>query len=180
MKIYTLLHFFLLSFILISCKSKEKPCSYGKPVSIFSKNTPKGTNHQFKADKESSNESIRFDSLFQIEQETDTLYIPIQLEILQRGCDQITQEFRFEFFDEKEPMPLMDAPDLAGLLVPVLAEISLIEPKASLLEGIGSTLLKHQNKLEKNQDIAVDQGFTFHLSQIKGNSSTILVLILKK
>ncbi|MEL6636235.1 MAG: hypothetical protein AAFW73_21225 [Bacteroidota bacterium] len=78
-----------LSLFFVACGSDgtTEACTKGQPVAIFSEALPRVVGQEFSAEGQSARELVRFDN-------------QLQLEILQAGCQTITQEFRFTWPEE--------------------------------------------------------------------------------
>lgn len=181
-KINTIL--LLLSLLtLASCTEKKKPCKLGKPISLFSSESIGIKEHSFTVEAYNSIEKMKIDSIFPsaIEKDGNTIFIPIELTILQSGCEEITQEIRIEFFDKIDPMPKnYTAPDCADLIAEIFRKLSVSSPNAIALGELGKAIFNKINAFEYGNAIKLQKGFSLQIDKIHSSESTLVTVIFKQ
>ncbi len=174
----------LLSLLIFSsCTEKKKPCKLGNPVSLFSAETAGIKDHSFTVEEFNSIEKIKIDSIFPsaIEKDGNTLFIPIELTILQSGCEEITQEIRIEFFDKIDPMPkTYPAPDCADLVAEIFRKLSVSSPNAIALGELGKAIFNKIYEFEYGNAIKLQKGFSLQIDKIHSSESTLVTVIFKQ
>jgi len=174
--------FLILCLLAFSCKPKKESCKQGKPTNIFSGKTAGISQHSFQSKDTESLEKIRLDSIFSSDEIIDgqVQYIPIELSILQSGCETITQEFRIEFFDKISPMPRdFSASECAGTIANFFDKISQIEINAAGFKDLAVAMSKNLDKFEYGNAIKIDGGFSLQIDKMHSSSSTLVTLIFK-
>ena len=93
MKLKQQIVFALLLLLSYQCSDPKPECKYGSPEPIFSKENKKVNQHAFGIEGQRAYEEILFEN-------------DLNLEIIQSGCDDITQVFQFNFPGDysKEPI----------------------------------------------------------------------------
>jgi hypothetical protein len=123
------------------------------------------------------------DSIFptSIVEDGKRLYIPIELTILQTGCEEITQEIRLEFFDSISPMPKdYIAFECADLLATVFNKLSTMDVNAIPFAELGKAISENLEQFEYGTAVKIGGGFSLQIDKIHSSKSTMLTVIFKK
>ena len=169
------------SISVISCQNVIKPCEYGTPTALFSPDNPGVSRHEFEVNRQNSFEKLRLDSLFELSDPDVAikLFMPIQLQILQSGCHELTQEFRIEFFDEIMKMPEnFSAADLTNIIAQIFVKLSALDAKALAFAGLAEALIEKQNNVQYGSFTELRDGFKVKIDKMHSSESTIVTLIL--
>lgn len=181
-KMYKIILLFL-CILTVSCTQKKNPCKQGKPESLFSSKTLGISNHSFVIEGQNSTEKLLLDSIFPTSKVEDgkRLYIPIELTILQTGCEEITQEIRLEFFDSISPMPKdYLAQECAELVAKLFNELSTMDLNAIAFAELGKAISMNIDQFEYGTAVEIGSGFCLQIDKIHSSKSTLLTVIFKK
>jgi hypothetical protein len=172
---------FFFAILFISCNS-QKPCKFGKPEPLFSKNTPLVSDYHFESKGQNANEHLRLDSLFATGKNNkgENVFMPIELEIIQAGCEEVVQEFRIEFFDKNDKMPSnFSAPDCANIIIQIFAELCRLGTKAMTFQGLAQAILEKETQFIYGKAISMKNGFSIQLDKMQNPETTLVSVILK-
>jgi hypothetical protein len=161
----------------------NKACENGAPTALFSANTPGVSRHEFELNGQNSFEKLNLDSLFELSDRDAAikLFMPIQLQILQSGCAELTQEIRIEFYDNIAKMPQsFSAPELTNIVAQVFAKISTLDAKAMAFAGLAEALIEEQDAIKYGNPTDLTGGFSIQLDKMHSSESTIVTVIFKK
>ena len=168
---------------LASCTEKKKPCLFSNHPALFSSKNKGISNYSFEGDSNNTVEKLRLDSFFFVDSVKDSikLYIPIELTILQTGCNELNQEIRLEFFDKASKMPTdYPAPDCANITAQVFAKLSLEYQSAVSFRGLAQAIVERENDFEYGKPLKLQGGFSLQIDKMHSSESTLVTVIFKK
>lgn len=152
----------IITFLLYSCgdSSNKSTCPLGQPVPIFSSELSKVSSHDFKSNGQKGNETIIF---------TDGS----QLEVLQDGCEKITQEFRFQL---KEFDPKWNTEDWFEAAIAKVNFLSTISKKHQDLQLWASAISQQKAQWKLSGEMVLGPGFNAKVDRILGGEQALLIV----
>lgn len=139
-------------------------CKYGKPEAIFSASIPQITSHSFNIHQREGIELANFDN-------------GIKMELIQSGCDNIIQSFKFRIPGDHRKKSSLEWVDEA---VKQLRYLGGLDQKYAALSFWGNEIeqIKSTLKLGSTQDI--QQGFKVKIDKVLSTRESILLLELSQ
>lgn len=157
----------LLCFTLLyccSCSSPTPECQLGQPTAIFHQDLPTVAQHHFQAQGQNGTESIQF---------TNGLH----LEILQKGCEKISQEFRFTIpgktSQQEAAYWIMQAAQSFHALANLSEQYLLYHQYAQVLE-------QNAKDLRLGEERGIGQGMKIQVDHIGGATQNIIRVLLSQ
>ncbi len=145
-------------------ENKFSECKYGKPQAIFSDTLQHIEAHHFTMQGKAGIEQVEFDH-------------GVQLELIQTGCNQIRQEFRFDLPGNHDEKNTADWVRESHLLFRYMGTLS--EAHVSLTFW-GNALLDQIQQIKMGQALALAPGFSATLDKIPGTDQTTLIVVLEE
>jgi hypothetical protein len=170
------------SLILIAACTGKVPCKFGTPKPLFSPSNALVSNYLFEVKGQNAVEKLRLDSIFStsINENKKPIFIPLELEIIQSGCEEVVQEIRIEFFDQKNKMPKnFRAPDCANIIAQIFIDFSRLGGRSIAFQPLAEAILEKENNFIYGEETMLKKGFTIQLDKVHSPESTLVTLILK-
>jgi len=159
--------FFISAIALSACGDRSAPkkledCPAGKPKPVFSEQMPGVSGHRFTAESYSATEEF-------------VLGDSMAIALIQSGCEQPVQEFRFSF----SYTPDRDDPVFwVGKSVDALYDLSSLNAAVAPLAAWAQAIEAAPPNIILGEPFSVQQGIYVSVDRIKGASGVILLLTL--
>lgn len=163
-----------LAFMFIACGgggNAVKECPFGKPKPLFSKEMPGVSQYSFTLNGDNS--------------AVEKLSLPqyaYELEILESGCEQKTQEIRLTVLPYEGQMDDINSPsDCAQAFGQYMTDIATIAPEKLLsLQNWGIAIAKMHSKIQYNSPTPIDnEPFTVQIDMLRQPQSTLITVVIK-
>jgi hypothetical protein len=172
-----MIRYFLFSFILISplfflnsCSSSNKGgCAVEDFNPIFPKEIKELENYKFEANGQSSTESFSIVQAFPI---------PIHVEIIQVGCNDLTQELRLEIMDKIPPQ--IPAKECTRLVMGIFNYFSNLHPDLMTFGAFVQVMNSKLNQFEYNVAVPLQDGFSMQIDKMHNAASTLITVSIKQ
>ena len=147
---------------LIACGEKDPfaDCQYGKPQPVFSNQTPRVVQHNFTIRALQGIEQVVFDN-------------KTKLELIQKGCDDIRQEFVFEI-----PGSFSSQPDDFWIqrAVAQFRFLSALDPQYADLQLWAQAIEANAPQMKLGENTQVQPGFFVKINRIVSTDYVILTV----
>ena len=160
-------YFFISAIALSACGDRSAPkkledCPAGKPKPVFSEQMPGVSGHRFTAESYSATEEF-------------TLGDSMAITLIQSGCEQPVQEFRFSF----SYTPERDDPVFwADKCVDILYDLSRLSPEVAPLAAWAQAIEAPPPNIILGEPFLIQQGIYVSVDRIRAASGVILLLTL--
>ncbi len=152
--------------------NNTKECKAEDFKAIFSADISGVENYKFEVDQQSSTESFQLNGL---------LRFPINMEVIQVGCKNLSQELRFELMDKEDKVPPNIPPqDCAGIIIGLFENIGQLDPSLFTFVDFAQVMKTKYAKFEYNQPVLLQDGFTMQIDKMHSTESTTLFVIIKQ
>ncbi len=164
---YKIALFFFITTLTFSCRLANKEpetndCKYGIPTAIFQKNQPNVEMHSFRASETEGTEIVRFSN-------------GVVLTLLQSGCNNIRQEFRFEF----PTAPETDQPQYwIAQSINLLRMLGSMGPDYQVFSMWAQAIEARAKEIKLAETLELQQGFYTRIDRIAGANNATLVITL--
>ena len=156
------------SLLLISCNNEPKnKCKYDPPEAFFSAEDPNITSHDFQLEGMKSTESATFTNRF-------------TLNVLQSGCESLSQEYRFEipgqFQDQQDPAFWIE------LTVQSFGSLTNTGPKFSpLAQSLAQLIQSQEEYIKLGEEMPLPQmGFALTINKVVSSDFGTLLVELEE
>lgn len=151
--------------LITACKTGENnDCPSGKPLPIFSSELPVVKSHDYSASGQTSREEVK-------------LANGVQLEILQQGCDTLSQSFRFSFDDKIKRDSFVTSIDSA------ISQFRYLSSSGEKLKPFviwSDALTQIREHVQQGEYLELDRGIKLRIDQLdQGNGSTIIIDVMQ-
>lgn len=145
-----------------SAADKQR-CRYGAPEALFAADQPGVAMHRFTGSQTEATEQVTFRS-------------GLQLTLLQSGCDNIRQEFRFQL--SGVPQEADHQSFWLEQAVVLLKSLGGLGPRYAALSTWADEIEQRQNEIKLAESFPIQQGFYVRIDRIRSADDATLVLIL--
>lgn len=159
-----LFYLFLASAVLFSCNSTEK-CKYSEPIALFDVNNPAVVKQNFTLKGTASSEFVEFNN-------------GLRLELLQTGCQALTQEYRFEIPEAKDSN---DHSSWLELSVQLFRFLGASNQNIFQMADAWANLIEQQkNEIRLGQDYPITTGFIIKVDKMMSSDFATLIVMIKE
>ena len=144
--------------------SEFADCKYGSPKAIFSDAVPQITAHSFKIFNKEGIELVRFDN-------------GMVLELIQSGCNEIVQSFKFRIPGDHRAKNALDWVDEA---VNQLRYLGGLDEKFASLAFWGNEIEQRKSEIKLGARHDIQQGFKVKIDKVLSTNESILLLELSQ
>lgn len=157
--------------ILHSCgsSSTKSPCEVEEFTPIFPKDLPALQNYRFEVNGQSSFENFKV---------TDAFPIPIEVEIIQLGCHDFTQELRFEIMDKIPPQ--LPAKECTQIVMGIFNYFANLDPDLMTFGAFIQVMEKRISEFQYNVAVELQDGFSMQIDKMHSTASTTLIVTIKQ
>ncbi len=145
-------------------KSDFSDCKYGKPAAIFSDKIPDITAHSFNIFQNEGIELVRFTN-------------GMVMELIQSGCDNIVQSFKFQLPGDHRKKNALDWVEEAVIQLRYLGGL---DPKFASLSFWGNEIEQRKSAIKLGSTHDIQQGFKVKIDKVLSSSESILLLELSQ
>jgi hypothetical protein len=157
----------MLPVLLSACGKSDKSdpfadCKYSRPEAIFSQNLPGVSRHSFEIAEGSAIEKLQLDK-------------GIRLTVLQSGCEEVRQEFRFEMpgkYQERGPDFWIDQSIMQ------LDKLADLGPEYFIFEAWARGVFEKNDQISLGRNTEIQPGFDIRIDRELHSDHAILVLTL--
>lgn len=150
----------LLFALLFSCKSEQEKCKFGTPVAIFSDTMDMVETHNFEAKNQEGNENVVFKN-------------DVELQLIQSGCNEVKQEFRFTI----PPLPEGD-PNWILVAAGLFDFLGSLSPDLAPFTFWGDAIGRAAADIKLGETKELEQGFSVKIDRIPSEEKNILTVEL--
>lgn len=171
---YNLFRFLLVSslmFLLSACgdANQKAPCEVEEFNPIFPKDLPALQHYKFEVNEQRSIENFRV---------TEAFPIPIEVEIIQLGCHDFTQELRFEIMDKIPPQ--LPAKECTQIVMGIFNYFANLHPDLMTFGAFIQVMEKRISEFEYNTAVELQDGFSMKIDKMHSTASTTLIVTIKQ
>ena len=155
--------FVLLISIVWSACEEAKSCQHGDPTPMFSNELEGVVHHDFQKKNQQSVEMVSFDS-------------GVDLEVLQEGCENLKQEFRFTVKGNRENVPDSLWMKEASRQFAYIATLS---AKLMPMKQWGDAIEQVRGQMKLGEPAALSENIHLTIDRINGRGESTLLVVLE-
>jgi len=159
-----LIFLFLMATVLFSCNSANQ-CKYSEPIALFDVNNPSVTKQNFTLKGTTSTEFVAFKN-------------GLRLELLQAGCQALTQEFRFEIPGAKDNNDPVSWSELSVQLFRFLGTTN--QNIYQMADAWANLIEQQKSEIKLGQEYPITTGFIIKIDKMMSTDFATLVVMIKE